>query len=177
MTKNLVLTLTGHDKIGIVDHVTEMVLQCNGNIEGSRMARLGGEFAMMMLVAVPEDRIERLQQHITSLKEEGYVVNAVETDPGDPQKYSGWIPFYVKMAGADHEGVVHEITHHLAECGINIESLETSVVKAPMSGTPLFSISAIVLVPPKISLHELEEGLKRVGDELNMDSEVTPYVG
>ena len=49
MRKNIVFTLTGSDKIGIVEEVTKVFLDHNGNVETSRMARLGGEFAILML--------------------------------------------------------------------------------------------------------------------------------
>jgi glycine cleavage system transcriptional repressor len=50
MRNHLVYTLTGSDRIGIVEEVTKMLLDHGGNVETSRMVRLGGEFAMLMLV-------------------------------------------------------------------------------------------------------------------------------
>ena len=41
MNKNIVLTLTGHDRIGIVEEITNMFVKHGGNVEFSRMARLG----------------------------------------------------------------------------------------------------------------------------------------
>ncbi|RME50099.1 MAG: transcriptional regulator, partial [Caldilineae bacterium] len=55
MRKHLVLTVTGKDRPGLVDYVTKILLEFDGNVEASRMARLGGEFAMLMMVSVPED--------------------------------------------------------------------------------------------------------------------------
>jgi len=52
MTAHFVFTLAGPDRIGIVDHVTEKVLQKNGNIEESRMARLGGDFTMIVMISI-----------------------------------------------------------------------------------------------------------------------------
>ena len=177
MAKDLVLTLTGHDKIGIVEKVTDLVLKCKSNIGASRMAHLGGEFAMMMHLTAPDEQFESLQKSLKALKNEGFTVNIVETSPVDIAKFSGWIPYQIKMAGADHEGVVHDITHHLTKNNINIENMETSIVSAPMSGTPLFSVSAIIVVPPAITFNDLEDGLEKVGDGLNMDTEVAPYTG
>ena len=37
MQKKLVLTLSGHDRVGIVDKVTRIVLKHEGNVEASRM--------------------------------------------------------------------------------------------------------------------------------------------
>jgi glycine cleavage system transcriptional repressor len=62
MQKNLVVTLTGQDRVGIVEQVTKKVLEYGGNVEASRMARLGGEFAVLMLVSIKADRLESLQQ-------------------------------------------------------------------------------------------------------------------
>ena len=55
MKRNFVLTLTGPDRIGIVDRVTGLLLDRGGNVETSRMARLGGEFAVLMLVSLPRN--------------------------------------------------------------------------------------------------------------------------
>ena len=177
MAKDLVLTLTGHDKIGIVENVTDLALKCKSNIGESRMAHLGGEFAMMMLLTTPDEQFKRLQERLKSLEKDGFTINIVETSPIDSTKYSGWIPYQIKMTGADHEGVIYDITRHLSKHNINIESMETSIVSAPMSGTPLVSVSAVVVVPPDVSFHDLEEGLEKDGDGLNMDTEVAPYTG
>jgi glycine cleavage system transcriptional repressor len=177
MAKELVLTLTGHDKIGLVEHVTDLVLKCKSNIGASRMAHLGGEFAMMMHLKAPDDQYDCLKKEFNVLKEEGFTINMVETNRVDTAKFAGWIPYQIKMTGADHEGVVHVITHHFTKNNINIENMETSVVSAPMSGIPLFSISAVIVVPPDITFQQLEAGLEKVGDELNMDADVSRYTG
>ena len=67
MQKNFVLTLTGPDRIGIVDEVTGLLLERGGNVETSRMARLGGEFAVLMLVSMPADRYSGLDDDLGRL--------------------------------------------------------------------------------------------------------------
>src|SRR5690349_484048 len=57
MQRNFVLTLTGPDRIGVVETVTRLLLERGGNVETSRMARLGGEFAILMLVSVPSEQL------------------------------------------------------------------------------------------------------------------------
>ena len=57
MQRNLVLTLTGPDRIGIVEGVTKLLVDRDGNVEMSRMARLGGEFAILMLVSYRPTRL------------------------------------------------------------------------------------------------------------------------
>ncbi len=77
MRKNIVLTLTGSDRLGIVESVTKMLLEYDGNVEASRMARLGGEFAMLMLFSLPEENLPRLEKGIQSLASQGFKVTTI----------------------------------------------------------------------------------------------------
>ena len=176
MNKHLVLTLTGHDRIGIVESVTKLVLDFKGNVEESRMAHLGGEFAMLMLISVPETDYEELEKSLKNLQGENYIVTTCQTQQGDPGKLAGWLPYQVIVNGADHEGIIHHITHYLADNGINIETMDTHMVKAPMSGTPLFMMDGIVIVPPHLK-NTWQDNLFDVGDELNVDIEISAYTG
>jgi len=51
------------------------------------------------------------------------------------------------------------------------------MIQAPMSGTPLFMMSGIMLVAPDQPLHLWEDNLKALGDDLNVEIEVSPYTG
>jgi glycine cleavage system transcriptional repressor len=173
MRKNIVLTLTGTDRIGIVDSVAEVLVKYDGNVETSRMARLGGEFAMLMLVSIPEEQLERFDLGINELSEKGFQVSARQTGQNDEQKHSGWLPYQIEVHGADHEGIVHQVAHYLTQRGINIESMDTGIVSAPMSGTLFFSMSAVVLVPPGMSNKDWQSDLEEVADRLNVEIKVS----
>jgi glycine cleavage system transcriptional repressor len=177
MNKRLVMTLTGRDRVGLVEHITRRVLEYKGNVEESRMARLGGEFAVLMKISVPDQKFDGLQDCLTSLRDEGFKVETVPTEEGDSTKYSGWVPYQIEVNGADHEGIVHTLTRQLAARGVNIETMETDMTKAPMSGTPLFMMKAVILVPPEIKFPELIQELKPIGDDLNVDVEIEPFKG
>jgi glycine cleavage system transcriptional repressor len=171
MPKNIVLTLTGRDKVGIVENVTSVIAKRNGNVESSRMARLGGEFAMLMLITVSDKEFANLDQDFQQLRGEGYQVSILQTED-DSKKYAGWLPYEIEVTGADHEGIIHDISHHLATQGINIESMDTSSTPAPMSGTPLFMMKGVVLVPPKLTFHVWSDALEEIGDKLNVSVKV-----
>ena len=171
MPENIVLTLTGRDKIGIVDSVTSVVVKRNGNVEASRMTRLGGEFAMLMLVSVSDAEFSNLDQDFQQLRAEGYQVSLLQTQD-DSKKYAGWLPYEIEVTGADHEGIIHEISHHLATQGINIENMDTSSSPAPMSGTPLFMMKGTIVVPPNLNFSMWSDALEEIGDNLNVSVKV-----
>jgi len=175
MPKRFVLTLTGSDHIGIVQHVTESILECGGDVQASRMARLGGEFAMLLLVSIPDSETDRLSANVENLASEGFKVSFTETEWGVAARRKDWLPYQIEVRGANHEGIIHKIAEHLSKQGINIESIDTNVVPAPMSGAPLFTMDAIVVVPPELPKNKWQDELEEVADGLNVDLEVSVY--
>ena len=68
MQKSFVITITGDDRVGIVDDVTKIILAHHGNVDSSRMARLGGVFAMLFLVSTAEAQEIELRTGLDSLR-------------------------------------------------------------------------------------------------------------
>jgi glycine cleavage system transcriptional repressor len=173
MDRNYVLTLTGPDRVGIVEEVTRAVLDRGGNVETSRMARLGGEFAVLMLVSVPEGTGGGLDADFKPLVDKGYRVAVAPARPEPDHGTAGWDPFHIAVDGADHEGIIHEVARHLAAHGISIEEMDSESSPAPTSGAPLFSMRALVLAPPDAD-DSWAEGLREIGWRLNLEIDVAP---
>lgn len=172
MQKTFVLTLTGPDRIGIVDKLTEVLLQHSGNVETSRMARLGGEFAVLMLVVMPAEQFAGLEGDLGGLAAQGYKVTLTPTEAMPAGGYPGWLPYQIQVHGADHEGIIHEVAHYLSQQDITIESVDTATTPAPHTGTPIFNMTAVVLVPPSLAGEEWQAGLGDVEHRLNVDIDV-----
>jgi glycine cleavage system transcriptional repressor len=173
MNKEIVLTLTGHDRVGIVKEITNVLVKNGGNVENSRMARLGGEFAMLALVVLDEKDLSSLEVDFQKLRDEGFRITLQQTEDDHTRKFAGWLPYQIEVLGADHEGIIYEIAQHLADQGINFEDVETTTAPAPMSGTPLFKMQATVLAPPELPFHKWSDALEEIGDKLNVTVEVT----
>jgi glycine cleavage system transcriptional repressor len=169
MRTNIIFTLTGADRVGIVEEVTQLLLDLGGNVETSRMARLGGAFAILMLVSLPSEQLLHLDKHIDKLVAEGYKVTTSQTEQTSAETHAGWLAYQIEVCGADHEGIVHEVAHYLSQQGINIESMDTEIRRAPISGAPLFAMSALVAVPPSLSGQVWQAALEEVGQHLNVD--------
>lgn len=170
---NIVFTLTGPDRIGIVDEVTRILLEAGGNVETSRMTRLGGEFAILLLLSIPPERLAGLDREIAAFAEQGYKVTTGPTSLSYAERFPGWLPCQIEIRGADHEGIVHEIAHILSQRGISIESMDTVTTRAPINGMPLFMMTAAVIVPPGLPGRDWEEELSEVGERLGVEIRVT----
>lgn len=172
MQRQFVLTLTGPDRIGIVDRVTRLLLDRGGNVETSRMARLGGEFAILMLVSMPAEQFDGLDQGLESLTAQGYKVTTTPAEQSHAEAHPGWLPYRIEVRGADHEGIIHEVAHYLSQHMINIESMDSETTPAPVSGSPLFTMTAYILVPPNPSDPNWKAGLENLGGHLNLEISV-----
>ncbi|MCP4139704.1 MAG: hypothetical protein GY755_05340 [Chloroflexi bacterium] len=169
---HLVVTIVGSDKRGLVAEVTESVLENNASIEESHMTRLGGEFAIIMLVSLSEAEKEPFNKSLEKFEKEGLTIFKSETSLSRLNKFQGFVPYEISVWGADHAGIVHTVAEYLADEEIQVEDVETRVSKAPLSGAPLFSMNAVVQAPPELSLPELREELEDLGDRLGVDIDI-----
>lgn len=173
MRRNIVLTLTGTDRVGIVEEVTGVLLDLGSNVEEGRMARLGGEFAMLALLSIPADKLMELDSALDHLVAQGFKLTTTVTEASHEAELPGWLPYAIEVRGADHEGIIHDIARALSQAGINIESMDTWTTEAPVSGTPLFEMTANVLVPPGLPEEEWV-GLAEAAHHASVDIEITP---
>lgn len=57
----VVITAVGPDRPGLVDELTAFLLEVGANVADSSMVNLGGQFALLILVQISEDRIATVQ--------------------------------------------------------------------------------------------------------------------
>jgi len=168
----LVVTVIGPDKRGIVAKITAVILNMQANIEESRMVRLGGEFAVLMLISTTMGVKDQLSETLSNLDWPDVKIYIKGTDLARVKVFEGFVPFVISVIGADHEGIVHAVAEYLAEARIQVEEMETTVVPAPITGTPLFSMQAEVQVPPELTLSILRKKLHELEDDLGVDIDI-----
>jgi glycine cleavage system transcriptional repressor len=173
MATQFVLTLTGPDRIGIVDDLTGLLLARGGNVETSRMARLGGEFAVLMLVSMPTGSFAGLGPALEDLVAQGYKLTTTLSGAAADALRPGWRAYQIRVNGADHEGIIHEVAHFLSGRGISIEAMDSETTLAPVSASPLFAMTAQVVVPRELAGQGWEAGLEEIGNRLNLEIEVS----
>jgi len=169
MIDTLVLTAIGPDRTGLVEALARTISEAGGNWEESRMVRLAGQFAGVLRVTIDRDRTDRLVAALRGLESGGLHVSARVSESGAGA--AGTVAILV-VTGTDRPGIVHGMSGVLARCGVNVEELASQVESAPMSGEPLFTARARLLVPAGFDLVELRIGLEALGPELMVDLSV-----
>jgi len=186
-----VLSAIGADRVGIVDDLAALVFERGGNIEESKMAVLGGEFAVMMLVsmeaAVLDGFIEGTRELESKLslkigikgthKDEREDTRREDTreDSGRPAGGQGR-PYTLETVSLDGKGIVRAVSAVLRAYGINIEDLETRTDRAPLTGAPLFRMKANIVLGREVVVASLRRELEELQAAQDLDIVLQPLV-
>jgi glycine cleavage system transcriptional repressor len=176
MNNYLVISALGSDRPGIVNQLSKAILDCGCNIEDSRMAVLGGEFALIQMISGTWDQIARLEGMLPKLGERlGLTITARRTTPRASDRRM--VPYIVDVIAMDHPGIVHDVAEYFSARDINIEEMSTGSYAAAHTGTPMFSLSLVISIPADVSIARLREEFMDFCDELNLDAVIEPVKG
>jgi glycine cleavage system regulatory protein len=167
MRAQLVLTLIGRDRPGLVEALAVTIAGHGGNWEESRMARLAGKFAGILRVTIPLDGAAALTAALQGLEREGLTiaVEGSELSPAEP----GGRRLRLELLGNDRAGIVRDISSTLAARKVNVEELDTTCEEAPMGGGQLFRAEAVLYAPSAVALEELRSTLESLADDLMVE--------
>jgi glycine cleavage system regulatory protein len=177
-TSDLVLTLLGPDRPGLVESVADTIAAHGGNWLESRMAHLAGRFAGILRVELPADRLAALTAALGKLEARGLRITAtpapeapLATATSDSSAAAGPPPraMTLDLVGLDRPGLVREVSRLLAQRGINVEELTTDRSSAPMSGEMMFRAQARIHVPAAVDVGQVRAGLERLAGDLMVE--------
>jgi glycine cleavage system regulatory protein len=163
----LVITVVAKDRPGLVESLASAVARHEGNWLESRMARLGGQFAGILRVELPERQRENLLGALRALEAAGMKLT-IQGDPGTQFPPQGQTA-ELTLVGQDRPGIVQHITEAFARSNVNVEELITECTSAAMSGETLFNARARISIPPSCDMRQLRKELERIASDLMVD--------
>jgi glycine cleavage system regulatory protein len=168
MTTPLVLTLIGDDKPGLVAAASEAVAAHGGTWLESRLARLSGKFAGIVLVGAPEASVEAVMADLRRLENAGLKVT-IERGAGAPEAPAKRERLELEIVGNERPGIVRDLTQTLKTLGANIEEFSSGLESAPFTGVEMFRARASVTLPEGLAPAEVRRMLERLAGEIMVD--------
>lgn len=165
MNVEVVLSVIAADRPGLVRQLADAVKAQGGNWIDSSMARLGGAFAGIVRVSLPEGSAAALEGVLAGLSEQGITVVTRRSTGAPPPARAATL----ELTCADSPGIVREIAAALAERGVSIDELETEVFEGSMSGQALFRARARLALPEGVSADSLRETFEAIGEDIMAD--------
>lgn len=169
MSSEYAVAVVGADRPGIAAALAEALHKAGANIEDSRMSILGGRFAVMMLVSLPEGAdLDALRADLDSVREslalDAAVIDAVEGSAAGARPEPTHV---LTVYGADHPGIVHAVCAALAERQVNIDDLATRLIGS--EDQPVYTLICELTLPAGLAPSELAAGLARVGEQQGVE--------
>ena len=167
MQQSLLISLICEDKPGIIEALSNVIAEHNGSWQESKMARLGGQFTGIIMVDVGEKDLAELTQALKQLEQAGITLSI--TTVNSDIELANPNPVAFKVTGDDRPGIVQELSSLMANCGANIDELDTFVEGAPFSGGILFTMAGCASLPATLSNDRLAEKMEALSDDLMVE--------
>lgn len=168
---HLILTAIGPDQVGLVQKISEFISQHGCNIEDSKMAVFCGEFAVIVLISGEENNLTKIGRDYRAIESETGLAISIKT-PAVRTPPESFLPYKLTASCMDHPGIVYRISAVLTTLGVNIESMETKTYSAPVSGTPIFQLEAILAIPVRTNINQLRQRFTEIQRDENIDIEL-----
>ena len=170
---HVAISAVGHDRPGIVAAVTAVLMDQGCNLEDTSMTILRGQFAMMLVVDVPDDvGPVSLEAALGPVAESfDLAVRARAVDDDAATAFTG-APWTVVVYGADRPGIVHRVTAALAARGANVVDLTTRVIGE--EDRPSYAMVLEITIPSDVDSDGVEAELASVAAELGVECTAHP---
>ncbi len=162
MKTNIIGTLIGPDRTGLVKSLSSIIARHEANWLDSRMSHLCGHFTGILHVEVNEAQRSSLETELKALETLSVLTETMDTCPVPASNTS----VTLEVVGHDRPGIVQQVAHVIAQLGINVESLDTEVTVAPMSGEDIFTAQAQLGVPDDQTIDVLHDTLESLADDI-----------
>ncbi|HRY07227.1 MAG TPA: ACT domain-containing protein [Hyphomicrobiaceae bacterium] len=172
MAQEMVLTVIARDRPGLIKALSETIDSHAGNWIDSSMARLGGEFAGIVRIAVPDENASALEGALGALGDAGIWVTirrgeSVGVRSDEPARHIS-----ISLTGVDHPGIIHEVSAALAALEVSIDELNSRIFIGSMSGEAMFEATADIVLPADCDLAKLRSTIEGLANDLMVDVEL-----
>lgn len=168
---HVAVTAVGTDRPGIVAAVTQALFGVGANLEDSRMALLGGHFALVVIAALPEGAdAASLREALGGAERDFDLLVNVGVVPDLPAGHADAEPWVISVYGADRPGIVAGISRALAEHAVNITDLATHVAGNP----PVYVMILEATLPAGADPRAIRAALDTLAADLGVDVAMNP---
>jgi glycine cleavage system transcriptional repressor len=172
MRRWFILSAIGRDRPGLVADLAGLVLDCDANLEDSRMTILGTDFAVILLCSANDtDAGDRLNVGAKRLERDHgltILVRQLEEGPRPAVPAPGTSLYRVEAAGEDRAGIVASICGVLASHRVNITELTSRSQPGP-GGAPQYLLAIQAEVPADVEPATLRAAVEAEADRLVLD--------
>ena len=160
---HIVISCIGADQTGIVDTLSNVISEHQGNWQVSSLHHLSGFFAGVIEVAVSEKNTQSL---VSALNDIDSLTCQIEIAKSNSDKVSSNL--VLELTANDRAGIVQEISSVIHQQGGNLIKLVSSQASAAHTGQLMFNAKVQVAMN-ETDVDELVAALEHIADDLMVD--------
>lgn len=164
--KQLILTVIGQDKAGLVEQLATVIASHQGNWMASNLSHLGGYFAGILQLEVAPEHLFALTTELERMSDLDIKIQQGLQSEVHTDKQLQFV-----ITGNDRPGIVRELSSVITHKGANIIHFESSKQSAPNWGVPLFNAIATVQLPEGLNKDEVVKALEAIASDVVVDVE------
>jgi glycine cleavage system transcriptional repressor len=170
-----VISGIGPDQPGIVAAIANILYQRGCNIVDSTMTRLANEFAVILIISVPDEvRFADLQREFSTLEESHNMTLLVKPIPDslNLETHQSQNPYMLSVAGNDRAGITFHVSRKLAEMDINVTDLNAQTISG--EDGPIYIMMVEVDIPNSIAIDTVREELQALANVIGLEIQLRP---
>jgi glycine cleavage system regulatory protein len=169
----LVLTIIGRDRAGVVAELADVVRFHEANWKRSELAEISGTFAGVVVVDVDDDRADELLTNLVILRQQGLHITAEQIEA--PVDVPDAQPVRLRFTGDDRPGILHEISTTISQFGVSISRMGSALDTA--GDVDRFEITTELVVPLDVDLDAVIDAISSLADSLDIALHVEDLTG
>lgn len=160
----IIITAVGADRPGMVAALSSILAAQQCNLEDCAMTRLGGQFAMMLMVQLPADKTLAQIEPLFEALQESHGLK-VHCDEAENHVIAHNAPRHMLTVYAqDRPGLLSSISQILSQHQVNITDVQTRLASAGALYVMLFEVE----IPESVNVEELEKALQQAAQTAGM---------
>jgi glycine cleavage system regulatory protein len=166
LMKRLILTVIGKDRLGLVEMLSNALVDHNANWLVSNLSHLSGYFAGVVEIEVAAENIQALTLALSNIDE---LKIEIHDAAGEELPAGQEIEFVI--TGNDRKGIVQELASIITHKGGSIIQFVSSRQTAPNWGGGLFHAIAKVYLPTGMNADVIADALEGLASDIIVDLE------
>ncbi len=172
MMQQLIVTILGANKVGILSEIASCVLECGCNILDSRQAIYGQDFSLTMIVEGTQSAVTRAEVRIPSTCHRLDLLSLCKrTKKHCKQNLERLID--VEIAGKDTPGVIKQVTALLAEFDAAISAFRQKRFKDEVLDCDMIKLKLVTSISADTDLQLLQQKFDELLSSLSLDGKIT----
>lgn len=171
MSHQLIVTILGTDKSGILSEIAGAVSEAHCNILDSRQAIYGKEFSLTMIVEGSHQAITRAECAIPPLCQRLDLLSMMKRTSQHAKQNLEHL-FDVEFSGVDHAGLLKSVTGFFAQRDASISAFRQRTFSDKQTKQEMMRCKFVVNIPFNTDFAELETALMALFDSLNVTGKV-----